>query len=810
MSNKRAFVINKQKSKATKQKKDSVATRKYLVIVESPTKCAKIEGFLGEDYTCIASMGHLRSIDGLQSIDPNTFEITFTNMPSKQDHIEWMRKIISQYSYENIYLGTDDDREGMAIAWHICVLFNLPIEHTPRILFNEITKSALETAIRNPTRVDMNMVHAQNARQILDMYVGFKISPYLWKYLYSSKTSPLSAGRCQTPALRLIYDNQQEIDEYMKTGIQTKYKITAYFFGQNLQFDLDEDLDSAADVESFLRQSQPFVHTLSLEPPKDSVLSPPIPFNTSRLLQTASNTLSLSPKQTMHYCQMLYQSGYITYMRTDATTYSKEYLEKAHNYITEKWGDNYIGNISELENKNAANPHEAIRATQLSLSEVSTEEPKMAALYKLIWRNSIESCMSPAIIKKIHARISAPENRRYTHTIEIPKFMGWKSVKHLTQTQAEGEGIYMYLQSISSKTAIYNKIESIVKLSGKKPSHYTEASLIQKLEDLGIGRPSTFSYIIETVQDRGYAEKMDIPGESVECNEYSIVRGTPNILCTKQTRIFGKESGKLVIQPIGRETIQFLTKHFNSLFDYNYTKHMEEQLDAIAADETILWHGICKSCAQEIQELSKNIVVKKRVYPLEDGHELCFTKMGMAIRVKVPTLGEEKDEYQYKSIKKDVRIDLDRLSKGEYRLSDLVETVSRDLGQYDDKDVILRNGRYGMFIEWGDKKFACKDIPAFSECTNIDEISPDIVVSFLEKEKGVRHLAKNKNANVLREMDKNLSIRTGKYGPYAFYQTSSMNKPAFYSITKFKEPYQTCDVENLKKWLRTTYSAHIE
>jgi len=801
-------------SKRRNKKSSSVVEKdsKYLVIVESPTKCSKIEGFLGKDYKCIASMGHLRNIEGLQSIDiKNNFHITFTNIPNKSDHIEWMRSIISQYSYENIYIGTDDDREGMSIAWHICVLFNLPIEHTPRILFNEITKSALEAAVQNPTRVDMNMVHAQNARQILDMYVGFKISPYLWKYLYSSKSAPLSAGRCQTPALRIIYDNQKEIDAYIKTGIQTKYKVVASFFSRNLPFELDTDLETQEAVESFLHESQWYIHTLTIESPKESVLSAPKPFNTSRLLQTASNQLSLSPKQTMNYCQLLYQSGYITYMRTDATTYSNEFADKARKYITNTWGENYVGDLSEIVQNNtkagAANPHEAIRTTQLLVSEVSVEEPKMAALYKLIWRNSIESCMSPAIIKKIDARISAPNDLHYTHTIEIPKFMGWKTVKNMTSKQADAEGNYLYLQSIKSP-AIYNKIEATVKLSGKKPSHYTEASLIQKLEDVGIGRPSTFSHIIETVQERGYAKKTDISGDIVECIDYSIVKGNGNIVRTPQTRVFGKESGKLVIQPLGIETIEFLIRHFNPLFVYGYTRTMEEQLDRISMDATIVWHSICNDCVREIEALSKHVVVKKCVYPLENDHELCFLKTGPVIRVKSPTVGD-KDEYEYKSLKKGIQLDLDRLRNGDYCIADLIEPSVRDLGEFDGKDVCLRNGRYGLFIEWGEQKFPCKDIPTIGTDIKIGDVSPEIVIDFLEKEK-TPITAAIKNTTILRGIDSNLSIRSGKYGPYVFYQTETMKKPKFYSINKFKEPYQTCDPAKLKEWLRKTYDVSIE
>jgi DNA topoisomerase-1 len=788
----------------------------YLIIVESPAKCKKIESFLGSQYTCIASKGHLRTISNLKDIKTKPhFKIEFSNIKGKEEHIEWMRNIISKYSPEHIYLGTDDDREGMAIAWHICMLFGLPIEQTPRIVFNEITKSALERAIQNTTRIDMNIVHAQNARQVLDMYVGFKISPYLWKFLFSNKSSSLSAGRCQTPALRLVYDNACEIDEYIKMGIQTKYKIGATFFGQNIQFDLTTELDKSPDVEQFMEESKTFSHILTLGTTKESVHQPPKPLNTSRLLQVASNTLSLSPKHTMDLCQILYQSGYITYMRTDSTCYSKEYLSKAKNYIVSSWGDEYVGDLENIENKNAVNPHEAIRVTQIENTEVNSDDIKLCSLYKLIWRNSIESCMSPCVMKCTPAIISAPQNKEYKHIIEIPKFNGWRSVKNITEKQAEGSGILLYLQSIakSKSPATYNKIDATVKLSHQKPSHYTEASLIQKLEDLGIGRPSTFSSIIETIKERGYIEKQEVPGEKVSCIEYMLEGST--ISKHDYIKIFGAEKNKLVIQPLGIETILFLTKHFNPLFSYEYTKNMELQLDQIALPQSnlIVWYSICKECSDQIKELSKNITIQKQIYDLEDGYELCFQKYGPVIRKKREEVDNENDidiesdKYEYKSIKKNIHLDLEKLRKGEYKLDDLLETTQIHIGDYDGANIYLKSGKFGIYIEWGEKRISCKEIPEMTNILDINKISPDQVFQIVKNMNDIRH---PNGKNVLRTIDNNMSIRKGKYGPYVFYQTPSMQKPAFYSMSKYKKGYMECDVSTFKQWVRDTHGVTIE
>jgi len=801
----------------------------FLIIVESPSKCKKIESFLGTQYKCIASKGHLRTIHGLKSIQKKPdFEITFTNIEDKEDHIKWMRRIISRYIPQNVYIGTDDDREGMAIGWHICILFGLSVDTTHRIVFNEITKSALEYAVQHPSNIDMNLVHAQNARQVLDMYVGFKISPYLWRYLYSNKSSALSAGRCQTPALRLVYENQCEIDAYLKNGVQTKYKIHAYFFGKNIGFDLTAEMDTFSQVEDFLEKSKTFSHTLSFEPGKESVSNPPKPLNTSRLLQVASNQLSLSPKQTMEFCQILYQSGYITYMRTDSIFYSKEYLAKARNYIVSSWGESYVGNLDNIENKNANNPHEAIRPTNLDIQEIQSDNTKMCSLYKLIWRTSIESCMSPSIIQCIPALITAPNENTYKHTIEIPKFMGWKSVKSMTDKQAEGSGNLLYLQSIEkskSKSRIqYNKIEANVKLSANKPSHYTEASLIQKLEDLGIGRPSTFSSIIETIQDRGYVDKKDVKGESVQCIEY-ILEKDKDIEKHEYTKTFGNETNKKVIQHLGIETIQFLTKYFNALFSYEYTKNMEDKLDKIALSSEDAWYSICEECSNEIKTLSQNINIQKKVYPLEDGHELCFQKNGPVIRIKKESreINTEESEssssetenveskqdivYEYKPIKKNLDIDLEKLTRGEYTLDELLETTQKHVGDHEDKPIYLKNGKFGPYIEWGDKRFPCKEIPNIGEYEDIDSISPEIVIEYVKKECDVRHAPVK---NMLRVIDKNLSIRKGKYGPYVFYKSPSMKDPVFYSMSKFKTGYMTCEPHVLKQWLIDVHGANIE
>ena len=492
---------------------------KWLIIVESPSKCTKIEHLLGSQYKCIASKGHLRTIKGLKSIDAKKqYTIQFSTIDGKKDHIETMRKIIEQFPEDHILLGSDDDREGEAIAWHICDIFGLDIKKTNRIIFHEITKTALENAVRSPTKIDMNIVNAQWARQILDVLIGYKISPLLWKYIHNHKSDCLSAGRCQTPALRLVYDN--EIERISGKGFQQAYKVVGKFSSKNLDFVLSREFENSDLCIDFLKKNIGFKHTLSLGSPRQSINGPPKPFNTSCLLQTCNNILRLSPTDTMTICQELYQGGFITYMRTENRKYAAPFLKTARDYILGLYGESYIGNLNHVENKDSSNPHEAIRVTDLKIRELDINTGKKAAVYRLIWKNTIQSCMADAKQELVDAIITAPDDLVYKHTIEKPLFLGWKKCItsgegdgcYLEGEQNKGSGLLLFLKSIiESKTPIvFQKIEATCVFHNRH-SHYTESSLIKKLEEYGIGRPSTFAMFIETIQERGYVLKQDIP-----------------------------------------------------------------------------------------------------------------------------------------------------------------------------------------------------------------------------------------------------------------------------------------------------------
>lgn len=809
---------------------------KYLIIVESPSKCSKIESYLGEEYCCIATMGHIRSIDGLKSIDTkNGFVPTFSIIDEKTAHVDTIRPIISKFPPSNILIASDDDREGEAIAWHICEVFQLPINTTPRIIFHEITKPALLKAVREPTKINMQLVHAQHARQVLDILVGYKISPYLWRYLYNNKSNSLSAGRCQTPALRLIYDNEQE--RLVRKAIETKYKTVGRFFSYDVPFLLNHEFEEETKIVDFMEKSVDFNHFLSIGSPTIHRKSPPKPFTTSKLLQMANSSLSMSPKETMNHCQTLYQNGFITYMRTDSTKYSAVFLSAVEKYVTQTWKKTeYLGDKKGLENMDASNPHEAIRVTHIEQSSlpITSENKRMASLYRLIWRNTIESCMSEYVYKIIPIQITAPMNLEYQYKLEIPQFLGWKTVSQsqLRQGQSKTDGIdidkgvdieldtvenvyentvetseknnltidpgslLLYFQSIetSKKKVVYNKITTTVTIQ-KHHSYYSEASLINKLEKLGIGRPSTFASIVDTVIERGYVKRQDIEGDKLLCNEFELMGG--KIIKIEKERTFGQEKSKLVIQPIGIVTLEFLTKHFERLFSYDYTKCMEEELDQISNGKTMEWSQLCLNCYNEIKELSKPVAkLEKQIYVIDDDHDFIFERYGPVLRKR-----SADGSFTYLSVNKEIKIDLDKLKQGGYKLEDLQEINNQYLGRYEEQELYLKTGKYGHYVQWGDKKESINDYVKTSGKT-LATLTIEDIITFLENKNENPVL---RNRSILRILSPAISIRTGKFGAYAYYKTENMPKPQFFPIKKFTEGYMKCDAAVLLEWLHNTY-----
>jgi len=927
--------------------------QKTLVIVESPAKCKKIEEYLGPGYKCMASYGHLRELNTLKNIQITdskfTPQFTIIDNAIKKKHIEVLRKEIT--NAREVILATDDDREGEAIAWHICMLFKLNPESTKRIIFHEITKTAIEQSIRNPSTINMNIVYAQQARQMIDLFVGFHISPLLWKYIAYNSKNALSAGRCQTPALRLLYDNEKEI----RTNPGTKvYKITGYFTNQCIPFELNQDIPTAS-TTSTPPQEEPVLdfleysannannHIYSRTNPERTFKLPPGPFTTSRLQQVSSNELHVSPKETMKICQKLYEAGYITYMRTDSNKYSGEFIEIAKEYILQKYDEKYLNpninmhllgedntptlttattttntksqskkskqsntkaNAKSKTNETIGGAHEAIRPTNIKMQQIDSDKfsPREKKMYKLIWRNTLQSCMSDAEYNTFTAKIQihqgattnsqntqVPHTYHYKYHTEQLVFAGWKiAVPGFSPTQpSQSEKHYIYLLHLPINTPVlYKKITATLTIKNQK-QHYTEAKLIQLLEEKGIGRPSTFSMLIDKIQEKEYAVKQDVKGQALLCKDYEIeyddrTKSPSDIYEIETSREIGNEKSKLVIQPLGMIVLDFLENHFLSLFDYDFTGRMENDLDKVAKGEKD-YNEVCKECLDLIKELvdmgsqqqkddlidpsetsttspskPKAIVKPRKIeYKIDDNHYYIIAKNGPVIKcvqsttptpTPTPRQTQEllstrdtskrgrkpkpKEDITFLSIRKDIQLDIEKLKRGEYKLTDLVDATTIDstspnskpnennLGKWKDAstephqdhqhhqqhDIIIKSGKFGTYAVCGEIK---KSLKCFGN-RPISNITLEEVVPILFGGTGTTTETQQSNphSKIVRHITETLSIRDGKYGNYIFYKTQKMKKPRFISLTGFKGNVIEETEANVKKWIRE--NCHID
>jgi len=768
---------------------------KFLVIVESPSKCSKIEDYLGPNYQCISSKGHFREITSLSDIDTkHSFHPTYTVIPEKADHVAKMRKIIAKYAPAHIFLATDDDREGEAIAWHICDEFQLPIASTKRIVFHEITKPAILAAIEHPVFLNQSLAFAAKTRQILDMLVGFKLSPLLWRNVSSSsKKHALSAGRCQTPALRLVHDNDQLIKH---ASNDTVWKVHGVFFAKCVRFRLSVDFSERPALDAFLLASQTHSHVFSIGPTKSSTQSPPKPFTTSRLLQHASSHLHLSPKTTMELCQSLYQLGLITYMRTDSTKFSPVFLEKAREYIVSTYRATDVGDLAAIEQTDGTQPHEAIRVTNLALRHFQHENQSLSRLYGVIWKHSVQSCMSAYQSQKTALRISAPENHTYEHVIEVPVHLGWKQLEP-AQEPEESNRLF-YFQSWDIKKPVpWTKIDSELSLVSRQ-SHYTEASLIQQLETLGIGRPSTFATIVTTLVDRGYVKKTDVKGRVVHCVEPYL---DPEIKVREFDKVFGQEKGKLVLQPIGSLALAFLLDHFDPLFAYTYTESMEQSLDAIATlpaqDAEKAGIELCRQCLHDLLERMEPLKrAKKQSFSLaESNYELVFSSYGVSVKHVLDDGTKE-----YIPVKEDMEVDLEKAKRGEYTLDELVDQTNTHLGVYEGENVVIKTGRFGKYAAWGKQTLSLKSCGS----------NPITMTDFLQLverqgDKSQAPMQSQDTKNTLRTLTPHLSIRKGKFGAYIYLKKPDMEKPEFYPLKSLRGKWESMDTPALLQWIENTY-----
>lgn len=710
----------------------SKTTPYTLVLVESPSKCSTIEKYLGEGYRVMATYGHFRSLKSLKDIvfskDLSTLSLRFEMDDSrKEKRIKEIKKTMDQSI--GVILATDDDREGEAIAWHICDYFGLSVVDTPRIIFHEITKEAITSSIKNPGTVNMNLVHAQFTRQVLDIFIGFKISPLLWTYISNNDKNSLSAGRCQTPALKMVVDNQTQINN---TPTTIEYKISGTFTTQNILFHLTTPLSTKEEIQDFLEKSKTHNHIITVEPHTTATRAPPSPLNTSRLQQLASNEFHLSPKATMQICQNLYENGLITYMRTENTKYSRTFLEQTRKYLDKegKTTDFTESPARLTETNNMA--HEAIRPTNLNIGHLTSGkyDSRTCRMYRLIWETSVASFMKPAVVSVKRATITGPDGLCYSHSAELPVYSGWKSVMG-GRPNASLSSAYHFFENVTPGLTV-NPSSIIAKqecVGTRNQLHYTESKLIRLLEEEGIGRPSTFASIVDKIQTRNYVSKENLEGTTMDCVDF-LLDSSKNITMTSVKKTFGAEKNKLVVKPMGIIVSRFLYQHFEPLFNFSYTRETEGLLDSIHQG-TSNWVTVCANQKQYLSTLikeSKSKNIQKFNIPIDSTHSYTIAKYGPVIKQTVPSPdGVGDPEVSWIPVRKE--IDLIRLENGEYSLDDLVRE-SKDpsnpnflaehtpmgvplygghyYGVYEDKEIIIRKGKFGRYVVWGDENRSIK------------------------------------------------------------------------------------------------------
>lgn len=792
-----------------------------LVIVESPAKCKKIESYLGPGYKVIASFGHLRTISGLDAIDiKNEFKTTYSVIQEdlKLKQIEKIRSEMAKSS--EVIIATDDDREGEAIGWHICDLFGLSITNTKRIIFHEITETAIQSAIAHPKRINMNIVNAQQSRQILDLLVGFTISPILWNCVSKTHDTSLSAGRCQSPALRLVYENYLDIKS---SPGKIVYNTTGIFTNLNLTFELNKQFTTTDEIRDFLEKCKCWDFLCSTTSPKKVIKKAPEPLTTSSLQQLASNELHMSPKDTMKHAQQLYEAGYITYMRTDSKKYSNEFIDSVKTYILNAHGEKYISqNIDSLivGNKTEDEPskktiaqqksipapqeaHEAIRPVNVNIKAVNIQETttdllaKSIKLYELIWKRTLESCMPSAQYNSVSAKITAPEDREFVYKTEQPIFLGWQIIDGTEQVANDKN--YQYITTLKQNVSMLpKKIDAKFTMNELK-SHYTEARLVQLLEEKGIGRPSTFASLIDKIQERKYVEKQNITGKEIECIDFSL----NNNLITEITakREFGNEKNKLVIQPLGIIVIEFLLSKFDAFFNYEYTKLMEDSLDRIANGKT-KWNSLCDDCFNELTNITKDLQdLKKFSIEIDNEHTLIIGKHGPVVKC---INSKDPKKITFLAVKKNLDLE-DIKQKPHLTLEDVIDntttTTNKDaIGKYKGQDLFIKKGKYGVYAQWGKETKSLKEDLA---STPIEEIEYIDVIRYLDKD---TILDPTKPVGLVRELNKHISIRTGKYGDYIFYKKPRATKPEFLKLNGFDSDYKKCDKILILNWIKQKYN----
>ena len=738
---------------------------KNLVIVESPAKAKTIEKFLGKDYKVMSSYGHIRDLRKKNfSIDvENNFAPIYEIPADKKELVATLKKMASEA--QMVWLASDEDREGEAISWHLYEVLGLKPENTRRIVFHEITKNAILNAIENPRSINMNLVDAQQARRVLDRIVGFELSPVLWKKIKPA----LSAGRVQSVAVRLIVEREEEIKAFKS---EPYFRVNAIFTtadGTEVKAELSKRLASEEEAQKFLNDCISATYKVDDVNVKPMKKSPAPPFTTSTLQQEASRKLGFTVSQTMMVAQRLYEAGHITYMRTDSVNLSSLAINTISKEIKDKLGEQYLKvRHYHTNSKGAQEAHEAIRPTYIDKHSIDgTAQEKR--LYTLIWKRTIASQMADAELEKTTIDIlPSTRNEHFVATGEVIKFDGFLNVyiegRDDDNTEAEAEGL---LPIMKVGDNLENKSIAATQRFTQQPVRYTEASLVKKMEELGIGRPSTYAPTISTIQQREYVEKGDKQGEKRDFITLTLKGG--KITTRTKSETVGADKGKLIPTDIGVVVNEFLTKYFPNILDYNFTANVEEKFDDVAEGK-LQWNEEISSFYEIFHpgvEEAMNMRLEHKVGERQLGVD---PKTGKPVSVKIGRFGplvqlgegDTEEKPQFASLLKGQSVSTITLEEA-LKLFEFPRTI----GEYEDKDVTVAIGRFGPYIKH-DNKFV--------------SIPKEYAPAAITLEEAIQLIVDKRDAEIKKvvktfEEDADMQILNGRYGIYIAYKKSNYKIP---------------------------------
>ena len=782
-----------------------------LVILESPSKEAKVQKYLGNEYIVKSSKGHLRDLDKSKlSIDiDNNFNPKYIINSDKKNVIDNLKSINKKCS--SVLLACDYDREGESIAWHLSEILKIKPVQRKRLLFTEITEKAIQKSIKDIKPLNMDMFYAQQARRVIDRLIGYIITPLLWNNIQNSmkKGISLSAGRVQSVVNKLIIERENEIEKFSSNSY---YKTCGDFIYNNIKIngELNEKIEEKEIIDIFLEDAAEAQFIIKDIKKSNSTKNASQPFITSSLQQEVSNKFKISPKSTMMIAQKLYENGLITYMRTDSVTMSDEILINIESYIKKKYGDKYSKKTQyKNKGKNAQEAHECIRPCNINLIDLeSLKNDKFNAsdvkIYNLIWKRTIASQMSPCNLENLNIYIGIHDldanKSNKTHKLFIAKnqkilfdgftilYTSYEDIEETDETDTnKNNSKYDILSKLKIKTIVnMKKIISTEKFT--KPSHlrFTEASLIKKLDELGIGRPSTYSTMVSTVQDRNYVLKKDITGK--KCN-YNILK-LENFTIEEEVKSIelNSEKQKLVPTQIGLIVNEFLNKNFSNILNYNFTSNIESQLDDVALGKKQCNNVVSdcyKSFINIVENLKKTPSLDKNNYSKLIGVDpntkfeiyAYIGKYGPCVQLKNTT---DLSKTKYAPIK-DIKIEDITLNKA-------IELLKYPyiFGQYNKKNITISKGKYGIYFKYNDKNYSLSYI---DENTLTLDILKNIIEKPTNSSTGNNSDESNNNgsykSNIIRTINKDIIIKSGKYGPYICFKEKTNVK--IYSKKKIEE-----------------------